>query len=96
MDEIKGITEKSYSDANIFSGIEYRYQVKAVDQNEIESEPSEAVEISSDELPAYIENKEEAPTGEPEPAKVQKKKPNVAPTPDSSIEAAPDLDTSSL
>ncbi|MBU0633398.1 hypothetical protein KKA17_12250 [bacterium] len=93
IDEIKEIPSTRYTDANIYAGIVYIYQIIAVDENGIESEPSMEVEVSSDELPPYTEDKD-APKKESKAA--QQIKSNVSPTEKNSINAAPDLDTSSL
>ena len=92
-DEIKGITDTSYQDANVYAGIKYIYQIIAVDAYGIESEPSMEVDISSDDLPPYIEQKN---TDTKEDKTTQKQNTNSLPLPKGSIQASPDLDTSSL
>ena len=94
VDEIKGIPVTNFSDANIYAGVEYIYQVVAVDENNIASEPSSEVRVSSDDLPPYVEQKDEKMMEDkPMP---QEKKTDTPPAQKNSIEAAPDLDTSTL
>lgn len=98
VDEIKGITDTSYTDPKIYSGVEYIYQIKAVDENNIESEPSSAVELSSDDLPAYKAKQDanKQKVMKQENKKVENKPAETESPTGTSIEAAPDLDTGSL
>ncbi|WP_345991882.1 hypothetical protein [Sulfurimonas sp. HSL-1716] len=93
VDEIKGIPNTSYTDPNIYAGVEYIYQVIAVDENNIESEPSSEVKISSDELPPLVEQKDGKMMENKAPDNTMQ---NRTPAVKDSVKAAPDLDTSSL
>lgn len=98
IDEIRGITETSFIDPNIYAGVVYKYQVMGVDEFNIASQPSEETTIASDLLPPEGEQKrvlqnntQSTPSAKPVQA------PAASQTPvKSSVEAAPDLDTGSL
>ncbi len=94
IDEIRGITDTRFTDPNIYSGVVYKYQVMAVDEFNISSEPSVEATISSDTLPPEGEQKrviqnntQNTPVAKPAVTEVPVK---------SSVDAAPDLDTGSL
>ena len=100
--EIKGITGTHYEDTHIYAGVEYKYQVKSVDENKIESEPSDEVVVSSNSLPVYngdVTNPSQPAQGNgqeqmSQPSQVTQ--PEVNTPSGTSIEAAPNIDTSNL
>ena len=96
VDEIRGVNTTTFTDPDVFSGVEYTYQIVAVDKNGIESEPSMEVHLASDTLPPYVEKKEDQKKEVDEP-KSEPIEPKTKPSTDkSNIKAAPDLDTSLL
>jgi hypothetical protein len=90
IDEIRGITDTKYIDANIFAGIEYRYQILAVDEFNISSEPSTEASISSDALPTEASKQKAAQTKQKAAPAV---KPASSATPVKTSVQAADLDT---
>lgn len=98
IDEIRGITDTSFIDTNIYSGVVYTYQVMGVDEFNIASNPSAETTIASDLLPPEGEQKRvlQNKTQNTQAAKPAVK-PAVSEAPiNSTVEAAPDLDTGSL
>ena len=96
--EITGLTGTSYTDSEVYSKVRYKYNVVAVDENNISSEPTNDINLfTKKDLPPFSYNAiQENNETKSDSVKPQEKKPNPTPETNSSVKAAPNLDTSTL